>query len=153
MGVKARQEMRALGVQQLPRWPMEDALPPPRDCPPPPRAGAGACGVDGRSPTQPIVQFKDRGHQYSNWEVRSAARPAPDLTSVEFELAHAVGNAPGERLKRKRAEPNRNNFASFETPAKQAFGTWHVVSRPAPDLPPGKAHSHLPKVRHGPCLT
>jgi len=35
MGVKARQELRALGMQRLLRWPMEDALHPPRDRPAP----------------------------------------------------------------------------------------------------------------------
>ena len=31
-------------------------------------------------------------------------------------------------------------------------GTWRAAARPAPDLPHGKAHSHLPKVRRGTLL-
>ena len=45
--------------------------------------------------------------------------------------------------------PQRNGEGGT---GRVSLGTWRAAARPAPDLPPGKAHSHLPKVRCGPCV-
>lgn len=75
----------------------------------------------------------------------AAARPAPDLPPVEFKPVPVGTNSAGDCLRRGRAKP----LADADSFGRQQLQVIPWAVRPAPDLPPGKAHSRPPKVRRG----